>query len=145
MERVRILFKLIRVKHWSKSLFVFMGFLYSAQWSAHLYAAFAAALSFSLASSSVYIYNDIHDRELDRHHPFKKNRPIAARSVSITSAIMLLILLLTLALVIAALISPSAIMIISLYLAINIIYCHGLKHKVILDVLCISSGFMLRI
>ncbi len=41
--------------------------------------ALAAFLAFSLAASSVYIFNDIVDLESDRKHPTKKRRPSRRR------------------------------------------------------------------
>jgi 4-hydroxybenzoate polyprenyltransferase len=41
-----------------------------------------AVLAFVLASSVVYVLNDISDREVDRRHPVKRLRPIAADQLS---------------------------------------------------------------
>ncbi len=41
---------------------------------------------FCLASSAIYVINDIVDIEADRAHPVKKNRPLPSGQISVTSS-----------------------------------------------------------
>lgn len=139
--------KLLRPHQWVKSGFVFVGLLFGHGWQnpALVMQVFLAAAAFSLAASTVYVGNDLADRESDRQHPDKCRRPLASGAIGVQAALMLGTLCLTLALVLAWLASPSVFGIIVAYLLLNVGYTLGLKHVVLLDVFIISTGFMLRI
>ena len=104
--------------------------------------AFAA---FCLASSAVYVFNDIRDRAEDRLHPLKRFRPIAAGDVSVFTATILGLALATVSLALAASLGWQFFTILAIYLALNQLYSAGLKHTVILDVMIVSLGFVLRV
>ncbi|HET7198212.1 MAG TPA: HAD-IB family hydrolase, partial [Burkholderiales bacterium] len=76
--------KLMRPHQWAKNAFVFVGVLFGHGWAAPQLLAHAllAAGAFCLAASAVYIVNDFADRERDRAHPRKRQRPLAAGSVT---------------------------------------------------------------
>lgn len=137
-------FYLLRLSQWAKASFVLLGVFYSAS-LAYLPIALLAAFSFCLVASAVYIYNDLQDREQDRLHPHKCQRPLAAGDVSITFALCTLILLLLAGFVIAWSISVNLTALLGTYLLINFAYNHVLKSVPIVDVLCIACGFMLRV
>ena len=100
---------------------------------------------FSLASSSVYIFNDIQDKESDRQHPRKRFRPIASGRVSFSLSILLMILLGGSSLSLSYLLKPAFGLVVLLYIIINITYSIILKDLVILDVMAIAAGFLLRV
>ncbi|STX51161.1 4-hydroxybenzoate octaprenyltransferase [Legionella busanensis] len=135
---------LLRLPQWSKAAFVFLGVIYSGLPS-YLLHALLAAFAFCLLSSAVYIYNDLHDREHDKVHPKKCRRPLASGEISLTLAQVLLFSLLIISLVLALNISNLLFLILLCYLIINLAYNYILKKIPILDVLCIASGFMLRV
>lgn len=144
MRLLKNLLMLLRVSHWSKSAFVLLGVVYSGEFS-YFTSAIFAAFSFCLMASTVYIYNDINDKELDKMHPHKCHRPLANGQVSVKAAFTLLYVLLFLGLFIAWLISSKLLTIVAIYLLINLAYNHGLKDVAFVDVICIASGFMLRV
>lgn len=144
MEHLLHFFLLLRVSHWSKAVFVLLGFFYTPA-HGYLIPALCAALSFCLISSAVYIYNDIQDRIEDSLHPHKCKRPIANDSITVSEAIFMLFLLIIGGLLLGLYISKQLVLILTLYLLINLAYNHLLKLIPILDVLCIASGFMLRV
>lgn len=134
----------MRISHWSKAIFVLLGVIYAghaACWVRALWAAFA----FCLIASAVYIYNDLQDVEEDKRHPKKSQRPLATGRVSIAFAVSILICCLLTGLIIGFVISYQLAAILCIYLGINLLYNHGLRAVPFLDVLCIASGFMLRI
>ncbi|MBA2652747.1 MAG: decaprenyl-phosphate phosphoribosyltransferase [Tatlockia sp.] len=135
---------LLRLSHWKKAAFVLLGVFYSGS-LLYLPHALLAAFAFCLISSAVYIYNDIQDREDDRLHPHKCRRPLAAGDVSLDFALSMLALLLVGGLALAWWISTTLAAILGLYLLINLAYNHLLKNVPVADVLCIASGFMLRV
>ncbi len=141
------LFRLMRPQQWVKNGFVFTGLLFGHAFhdSALVWQAIMAALAFSLVSSAIYIVNDIADREQDRMHPKKQHRPLAAGTVSISSAVVLSGLLASVAIALAYSVSEVVLWIIIGYGMMNLAYSFRLKHVVLLDVFIIAAGFMLRI
>lgn len=144
MSFCKKLFLLLRVSHWSKAVFVLLGVIYagsSGYWGRALLAAFA----FCLIASVVYIYNDLQDIEEDKAHPYKALRPLANGDVSMSFALSMLLICLLIGLTLGLVISSQLFVILCVYLLINIFYNHWLRRMILLDVLCIASGFMLRI
>lgn len=147
MHKLTELFKLLRIHQWHKNTFVLLGFFVLGDYGNYdlLFKALVAAVTFSLASSSVYIFNDCCDIEADRNHPLKKNRPLAIGTIQTKPAIFLAIILCLTSLIISFYISIIALVIISLYLLNNVAYSLFLKKYPIIDVFQIGFGFMLRI
>lgn len=146
--KLPVLFRLLRSNQWIKNAFVFSGILFGRGWKEFDYIAGASltVCAFCMVSSAVYIFNDVIDRRADRLHPKKSLRPLAQREISIFQAMCLSIVLATLGLLIGFfLISKEVGEILCLYISLNMAYTLVLKHKVLLDVFCISIGFMLRI
>lgn len=144
MKLIRQFLYLLRFSHWSKAAFVLLGVLYSGAFS-YLPVALLAALAFCFIASAVYIYNDLQDREEDRLHPQKCNRPLASGEFSLDMAVFTLAILLLLGMGLAWSISSALAALLGLYLLINVLYNHLLKSIPVLDVLCIASGFLLRV
>ena len=70
----------LRPQQWIKNAFVWAGFLFGHVWHEPMLAAQVAAafVAFCFLASAVYIGNDWIDRDADRVHPLKRDRPIAA-------------------------------------------------------------------
>lgn len=141
------LFKLIRPKQWIKNFFVFAPLLFSRHVfdMPYLLPSIAAFIIFSLASSAVYIINDILDVESDRAHPKKKYRPIASGEISIRQALIFLVLLIIVIITGLIFLKPIFAVVITLYFITNLLYSLKVKSIVLLDVFFISFGFMLRV
>lgn len=139
--------RLLRPNQWVKNGFVFAGILFGNGWQewTWVWQACLTAVAFCLVSSSIYVFNDIVDRKADLIHPVKKNRPIAAGEVSVRQAIILCLGLGLSGEVLGLFITPLVAAMLSAYIVLNIAYTLLLKHKVIVDVFCISLGFMLRL
>jgi len=137
----------MRPHHWVKNVFVFAGLLFSKNiFSPYLLGKVSVGfMIFSLAASSIYILNDIIDIENDRQHPKKKNRPLASGRLSNSGAWAAAVILALLAVSSAFWIDRQFFVIVVIYIFINIFYTLRLKHLVILDVMCIASGFVLRV
>lgn len=140
------LIRLLRPHQWLKNGFVFVGLLFAHAWAdaALVQATLAAFAAFCLLSSSVYVFNDIVDREQDRRHPEKKHRPLASGAVGLPAAIALGAACLAGGLALAFATSAAPWIFLA-YLALNAAYSLGAKHVVVLDVFIIAAGFMLRI
>ncbi len=140
---------LIRIKHWIKNLFVFVPLVFAKKLgdTVSLTNAVTLFFLFSFVASIIYVFNDIHDREKDKFHPIKKNRPIASGKISIRLAVVI-IFILTFAVIIIAMLSGlpiNAVELVTAYFVINIFYTLKLKQIPILDILTISSGYVLRV
>jgi 4-hydroxybenzoate polyprenyltransferase len=141
------LIKLLRPQQWIKNGFVFVGLLFGHAWhdAAKVQLALVAFAAFCLLSSAVYVFNDLMDREQDRLHPRKANRPLASGTVAVSAALALIVTFGGSGLALAFCCAGELPLIFVAYLAINVAYSLGLKHIVIVDVFIIASGFMLRI
>jgi 4-hydroxybenzoate polyprenyltransferase len=141
------LIKLSRPKQWIKNFFVFAPLVFSRHifelsfLSASLY----AFIIFCLASSSVYVLNDIMDVESDRSHPRKKYRPIASGEVTPSQGMLFLLVLMIVILALLFFERPVFIFVVILYLLTNLLYSWKIKSIVLLDIFFISFGFILRV
>lgn len=139
-------FFLLRLHHWPKNLFIFIPAFFAGSltdWSVFLILVWGL-ICFSFVSSAVYIINDFRDRERDRLHPVKKNRPLASGQVNPTLALILALLLLGVAIPWGFILGPHFGYSLIAYLILNIVYSLSLKDIAILDTLIVSSGFLIR-
>jgi len=135
-----------RPKQWVKNSFLLVPATF-AQVTAgirffHLGAAFVA---FCLGSSALYLVNDVTDRELDRLHVRKRNRPIATGELAVGAAYSVAAAFLLAGLALAAWASAATGALLALYVVLTLAYSWRLKHIVVLDVLILSSGFVIRV
>jgi 4-hydroxybenzoate polyprenyltransferase len=137
----------MRPKQWVKNVFIFAPMIFSL----HMFQpdfikrSLLAFFLFSLITGGIYIFNDILDREKDRQHPEKKNRPIAAGRLSIASAGIFAAALLTGVLLLTASINREFFYISLFYVILNILYSMILKSIVIIDIMVVALGFVLRL
>lgn len=139
--------RLMRPSHWVKNAFIFAPLVYGKALmnTESDLRAVMAFFAFCFVSSSVYILNDIVDRNADSQHPKKKHRPIASGAVSVGSAIVQLGLVAAVAVALASQLPWQAGACIAIYAVLNLGYSFGLKHVVLLDIFIIAAGFMLRV
>lgn len=140
--------KLIRVKHWIKNLLIFIPMFFSKQIDLNnILTTLIGFFAFSFIASFIYIINDIRDVEKDKLHETKKNRPIASGKVSIKSASIFSVMIIGLAIILSLFASKNYLSFILLltYLLINMYYSFGGKNIAIVDVILLSTGFVLRV
>lgn len=136
----------MRPHQWTKNVFVFAALIFAQKLgdTPSLLKATAAFALFCVLSGTVYIINDLADREKDRTHPRKSKRPIAAgrlpAGVGAGTAVLLAAGALGASFVLGTKFGLAA----SAYFALNLIYSFALKQVVILDVMTIAGGFVLR-
>jgi 4-hydroxybenzoate polyprenyltransferase len=140
------LFVSLRPDQWTKNLIVFAALIFAVKLldPAALANASAAFLIFCALSGSVYLINDVSDREQDRQHPIKRLRPIAAGELSAGAALTAAVVLSATALAASFTLRPAFGVAAASYLALFVVYTRALKHLVILDVMTIAIGFVLR-
>jgi 4-hydroxybenzoate polyprenyltransferase len=140
------LLQLMRPKHWTKNVFLFAALVFGQKLTdpVAVGGAVGGFICFCLAASAVYIFNDIIDREADRLHPEKRNRPLAAGNISVGSAAVASVLCAAAALAGSLMLGRSFAAIVVAYIALVVLYTLLLKRVMILDCIVISVGFCLR-
>jgi len=129
--------RLMRPRDWIKQVFVLLpvpfGLADGAQLDPVRFA--LGVFAFCLVSSAAYAYDDALDAELDRQHPEKRNRPVAAGRIREAQARRLAAALLVLAVLLGLLAGGQhAARLIALYAGLNLVYGHFAKHVALLDV-----------
>jgi 4-hydroxybenzoate polyprenyltransferase len=138
--------RLVRPTQWVKNIAVVpLALADTRSWSASALGRTSLAVAvFTVASSLVYVVNDIKDREKDRRHPVKRARPIASGEVSLPLAFGLATILAT-ALGVLATSDVRLWWPIIAYMAINVAYSQILKNIPLVDIFCVALGFVLRL
>jgi 4-hydroxybenzoate polyprenyltransferase len=136
----------LRPEQWTKNLIVFAALLFARRLldPAAVALALAAFLIFCGLSGAVYLVNDVWDRDIDRQHPLKSRRPIAAGTLSPATALSWATGLIGVGLAAAFWVRPVFAGSALAYVALQVAYSLWLKHLVILDVMAIAAGFVLR-
>ncbi|HXS47379.1 MAG TPA: UbiA prenyltransferase family protein [Solirubrobacterales bacterium] len=145
---LRAAIKTGRPQEWIKNVFVFAGLLFSGKFnqSYEVLEAVLTFIAFCAISSAGYYVNDLVDIELDRKHPKKRFRPLAAGELSQRAAMTIAPLLAAAAigLAFAAVNWQVGLMVIGYGIA-QVAYSFGLKQVVIVDVMTLAGLFILRV
>ncbi len=141
--------KLIRVKHYIKNLLIFFPLVFSGNLFNinKLLITLSAFVIFSLSASMIYVINDIRDRDKDKLHEKKKNRPIASGEITVNKAWIVVFVLLFLSLVLNFCVNKNfnSYIFVLVYILINLAYSFGLKNIPLIDVAILVLGFLIRI
>ncbi|MBL8880434.1 MAG: UbiA family prenyltransferase, partial [Phycisphaerales bacterium] len=126
--------RLLRPHQWVKNIFVFAGLVFGRKLddAAAVIASLEGFALLCLISSSVYVMNDIRDREEDRLHPRKKDRPIASGQASVAVATLLAAALLALGMWGSFALDRGFFACMAAYFLLQIAYTLALKQMVIL-------------
>lgn len=135
-----------RPKQWVKNLLVFaapgaLGILDQSEILARTSLVF---VGYCLTASGLYFWNDLRDRDADRLHPRKRDRPIAAGAIPAPVAATGAVVLVTCGLLVATAARAEAALVIGLYALLTIAYSSGLKRVPLLELVIVASGFVLR-
>lgn len=146
------LLKTARPRQWIKNFalyaaLIFSGFFFYVPVDAppYFFTVTFAFIVFCLLTSAVYIINDVIDFDADRHHPFKRKRPIASGQVPIPVAIFTAIALLLVVLILSFWLPVFFRLLLIAYLGLQLVYATKTKHIAILDVISIATGFLIRV
>ncbi|PKQ31630.1 MAG: decaprenyl-phosphate phosphoribosyltransferase [Actinobacteria bacterium HGW-Actinobacteria-2] len=136
----------MRPKQWVKNVLVLAAPVAAGQLfnPAVLISTAWAFLGFSLISASIYLINDIRDADVDRLHPKKRFRPIAAGELSPKLAWGLAAITLVAALAVGYSTSILLGAVLSFYWILQVAYSFFLKDQPIIDLAMVSAGFLLR-
>lgn len=144
----RDLIKAIRPYQWVKNLLLFVPILMSHQVRDREKLLFVVIgfAAFCLCASASYVFNDLWDREHDRHHPVKRNRPFAAGRLSATTGVVLALVLFAGGLVPSfVLLPPGFVVMLVLYVVLTTLYSFWLKRKLLLDVFFLAGLYTQRV
>jgi 4-hydroxybenzoate polyprenyltransferase len=144
---IRALVRAARPRHWLKNGFVLAPALFSGHAfdPAALLKVGGTALLFCLASSGVYLLNDVADAEADRADPVKRFRPVAAGELSVRAALLAAAVLVALASSAAGLLGRHVLEALAAYLVTNIVYSLWLKKVAVLEAMLLATGFVIRL
>ena len=147
MEKIKSIIKLLRPKHSVKNLLIFLPLIFGLKdlTLKDFRTSILGFIVFCLVASSIYIINDYKDIEKDRLHPVKKKRPLASGAVTKKEAWITFSVLLLVAIAISFTFPLVSIGLIAGYFVLNLGYSLGLKNIPILDVVTLTSGFMIRL
>ena len=140
------LLKIIRPYQWVKNTLVFLPMIMAHDLNLrNFFSSGVCFVIFSLVASSIYVINDISDKDSDIKHPYKKNRPYAAGLIKIDHCIYLVISLLIICLLLLINTNKNFIILIIIYFTISNVYTFFLKKIIFIDLLILSSLYTLRI
>lgn len=146
MKTLAAILKTMRPKQWTKNLLLFAALLFAKQFTnlqaiGQVMTAFAL---FCVLSGTVYLVNDVVDREQDRKHPRKCKRPVASGALSPRTAIAAAVVMAPLSIAGCFALNMATGIVATAYLGLTLAYHFWLKHLVILDALAVAGGFVFR-
>lgn len=146
--RLKVLSRALRLHQWLKNLLIFVPLLAAHHFGqpATTLAAGLAFVAFGLCASSVYLLNDLIDLEDDRHHPSKRNRPLASGALPLRWGVALCPVLLAGGALLAFGCLPLRFGLALLaYYALTLAYSLYLKRLVMVDVVVLAALYTARI
>ena len=138
----------LRPYQWAKNLLLFLPLVLAHQWRDldKVGQVLLAFVAFSLAASSAYVLNDLHDLDADRHHPKKRNRPFASGRLSgRTGALMAMAALLVAFGLSVPLLPPKFTAMLGLYVVLTLAYSFYLKQRLLIDVFLLAGLYTHRV
>ena len=147
MAKPRNYLKLVRIKQWYKNLVVFLPLVFTLSLLNldSLFLTIVGFIALGLASSALYIRNDILDIDFDKQHPVKKLRPLASGKISKTNAYIIFVLLLSSSLIIAAIVNWQLVIVLIFLIVNTTVYSQWLKKFAFVDLLSVSINFIIRV
>ncbi len=151
---LRSLLRAMRPRQWAKNGIIYLAFIFTinerwdlGEWGESLEVfgiATAAFLLFCLLSSATYMINDLIDAPQDKLHPLKRYRPIAAGLVSLRQAVLIALGMFIVGIGLSFLLEPWFGVVVLVYLTLTLSYSIKLKQVAVIDVLVLSTGYVLR-
>ncbi len=145
-RRALAVLRATRPRQWIKNLLVAAAPVAAADiFDASTFGRTVLAIAlFTLAAGAVYLFNDAADVDVDRAHPTKRRRPVAAGEISVSFANRAAAVTGAVAVAGGVALDGSFGIVLAAYLAINVAYSRTLKHVPWVDLVVVASGFVLR-
>lgn len=144
---VRTLLTTLRPYQWLKNALIFLPFVLAhelteaGKWGA----ATLLFIAWCLSASASYVVNDILDRDQDRRHPRRSQRPIASGALPLTVALWMPLPLLGMAALCCAFLPRTCGLVLAAYLGASTAYSAAAKKLVMADVLVLAGLYLLRL
>ncbi len=137
----------MRPRQWTKNALLLAPLVFARRATdpASVRLALAGAAAFCLLAGATYVANDLADRDRDRLHPLKRQRPIAAGEVSFAWAASAAAVLGAAGLALSFALGLPFLACAAGYLVLQIFYSAFLKRVAIVDVFAVAAGFVLRV
>ena len=136
----------LRPHQWLKNGLVALPALAGHDFSSGgLLAVLVAFASFSLGASSVYLVNDMLDLPHDRAHPEKRHRSLAAGTIQLSHAVVMLGVVAALSIMLAFTLPPAFMAVLITYFGLSMGYAVYLKRKLMIDVVALSALYGIRV
>ena len=138
--------KLLRIEHYIKNFIIFAPLLFTTRFEniTNIINVFKIFSIFCILASIVYIFNDIVDINVDKLHPKKKKKPLAAGLIDLRYAKLILFGLI-ICLIIFLYFFPKFIEVSLLYILLNIAYSYLLKNIFLIDIFSLSLNYLIRV
>ncbi len=136
----------MRPRQWIKNSILFAGLVFSLHFleTDLIIRSVSAFILFCLLAGSIYLINDVFDREKDRQHPSKKDRPIASGKLGTGTAATVGVILIIFSLISSWYVGVEFFWSALAFVAVNSLYSAVLREMVILDVISIAFSFLIR-
>lgn len=136
----------MRPKQWYKNLVIFIGIAFSLNLlNINLWiSAISAFFIFCLLSGSIYLVNDVLDIEKDKKHPKKRERPLPSGELKPYQAVTAATIFILIALLGSYMINIPFFLISIVFFVLMMLYSLYLKNFIIVDIMIISTGFVIR-
>ncbi|HEU4383750.1 MAG TPA: decaprenyl-phosphate phosphoribosyltransferase [Anaeromyxobacteraceae bacterium] len=143
----RALLASLRPRQWTKNALLLAPLVFAHRVTnpGSVRSALLAVVAFSLLASAVYLGNDLADRDRDRAHPVKRERPVAAGLLSPGWAGGAALLLGAASLLLAWALGAVFFAWCVGYLALQALYAGVLKQVAVVDVFAVAAGYVLRV
>lgn len=144
MKIVKDMVRALRPKQWTKNLLVAAASIAAGQFNLEVKNVVVGLIGFCAASSFGYLLNDWKDRKSDYNHPKKKLRPFASGVLNFKSLIILLLVCIFVMILSCLVLPYKFTLTILAYLITAISYTFVIKSIPVLEMLWLSSGFLIR-
>ena len=134
----------LRPKQWIKNLLVAAAPLAAGEIQENVLPVVVGIFGFICASILGYVINDWLDRDFDRLHATKKNRPFASGELGLISLLSIVLSCIVGALTSAYFLPPKYLSILGIYFVVTVLYSIIIKHQPVVEMLWLSSSFLIR-
>jgi 4-hydroxybenzoate polyprenyltransferase len=138
----------LRPHQWSKNVLLFVPLVLAHRLNepALLADAVLAFVALCFVASGTYVVNDLVDRDRDRRHPLKQNRPFASGALSPGVGYAMVPVLVGVGVAISLLALPLGFtVLLGAYIAVTLSYSFALKRVAALDVVVLGGLYALRV